>query len=179
MPLRLVRRSKSPNWVIRGTVRGIRVEESSGTDDKKVAEEIRAKRETDLLTESIYGRRATCTFAQAGLSYLEAGGSKRFLERVLRYFGTTPLARIDQDTIERGARKTYPNASNATLDRQFYTPTSAVLKHAAKRGWCPPLIMDRPKTKQPPINWLTLEQANQLIDSKERVASLPLLIRNE
>jgi integrase len=165
MPLRLVRRAKSPNWIIRGTVRGIRIEESAGTSKRRIAEEIRAKREAELLAQSVYGRRATCTFAEAALSYVEAGGSKRFLEPVVRYFGTTSLARIDQEAIERGARKTYPGTSNATLDRQFFTPASAVLKHAAKRGWCAPLIMDRPKTEAPPINWLTLDQANRLFDA--------------
>src|SRR5262249_21783253 len=129
MPLRLVRRPKSPNWIIRGTVRGIRVEESAGTSDRRFAEEIRAKREAEILAQSVYGRRATCTFAQAALSYIEGGGSKRFLAPVVKYFGTTPLVRIDQDAIERGARKVYPDVSPATLDRQFYTPTSAVLKH--------------------------------------------------
>ena len=64
MPLRLVRRAKSPNWIIRGTVRGIRVEESTGTN-RRVAEEIRAKREAELLAQSVYGRHATCTFAEA------------------------------------------------------------------------------------------------------------------
>jgi integrase len=163
MPLRLVRRPKSPNWIIRGTVRGIRVEESAGTSDRRVAEEIRAKREAEILTDRVYGRRATCTFAEAALSYIECGGSTRFLEAVLRHFSTTPLARIDQDAIERGARKTYPGTSNATLDRQFFTPASAVLKHAAKRGWCAPLILERPDVSAPSVRWLTLDEANRLI----------------
>jgi integrase len=163
--LRLVRRPKSPNWVIRGTVRGIRVEESAGTDDRKFAEEIRAKRESEILAESVYGRRATCTFGQAALSYLEGGGSKRFLALVLEHFGTTPLARIDQTAIESGARKTYPGTSNATLDRQFFTPVSAVLRHAARRGWCTALIMDRPDISVPVIRWLSVEEANRLIDA--------------
>jgi integrase len=163
--LRLVRRPKSPNWIIRGTVRGIHVEESTGTTKRRIAEEIRAKRESELFAQSVYGRRATCTFAEAALSYVENGGSQRFLKPVVECFGTTPLARIDQEAIERGARKTYPGKSNATLDRQFFTPASAVLKHAAKRGWCAPLIMDRPKTEAPPINWLTLDQANRLFDA--------------
>ena len=47
--LRLVRRRKSPNWIIRGTVRGIRVEETTGTSDRRFAEEIRAKRESETL----------------------------------------------------------------------------------------------------------------------------------
>ena len=123
---------------MRGTLRGIRIEESTGTYDKRAAEEIRAKREAEILAQSIYGRRATATFAEAALSYLEIGGSKRFLEPVLRHFGTTPLVQIDQYAIELGARKVYPDVSNATLDRQFYTPVSAVMKHAARRGWCPP-----------------------------------------
>jgi hypothetical protein len=107
---------------MRGTVRGIRIEESTGTDDKKIAEEIRARREAELLTESIYGRRATATFAQAALSYLEQGGSIRYLNRIISYFGTTPLTRIDQDAIDRGARTLYSNVSNSTRIRQFYGP---------------------------------------------------------
>src|SRR4051812_46904213 len=142
--LRLVHRAKSPHWIIRGTIRGIRIEESTRTVKRGLAEEIRAKREAELLTQSVYGRRATCTFAEAVLSYLEAGGSKRFLEPIVRYFGNTPLARIEQEVIERGARKLYPGTSNATRDRQFFTPVSAVLKHAARRGWCAPLILERP-----------------------------------
>jgi hypothetical protein len=73
MPLKIVRRPKSPHWIIRGTLRGIRLEESTGTDDKKTAEEIRAKRDAEILAESVYGRRATITFASAALSYLENG----------------------------------------------------------------------------------------------------------
>jgi len=56
MPIRIVRRAKSPNWIIRGTLRGVRVEESTGTDNKKIADEIRAKRESEILAQSIYGR---------------------------------------------------------------------------------------------------------------------------
>ena len=80
MPIQLVRRPKSPNWIIRGTLRGIRIEESTGTHNRRVAEEIRAKRESEILAQSVYGRRATSTFAEAALSYLETGGNKRFLE---------------------------------------------------------------------------------------------------
>ena len=56
MPIRIVHRPKSPNWIIRGTLRGVRVEESTGTDNKKIADEIRAKRESEILAQSIYGR---------------------------------------------------------------------------------------------------------------------------
>jgi integrase len=165
MSLRIVRRPKSPNWIIRGTVRGIRVEESAGTDDKKIAEEIRAKREAEILAESVYGRRATATFAQAALSYLEQGGSKRYLNEIITHFGTSPLARIDQDAIDRGARKLYPDTSDSTRVRQFYVPVSAVMTHAAKRGWCSKLIIERPKAPPGRNRWITLAEANRLIEA--------------
>jgi hypothetical protein len=82
---------------------------------------------------------------------LENGGAKRFLEPVIKHFRTMPLARIDQEAIDRGARALYRNASDATRVRQFYTPTSAVLAHAARRGWCAPIILERPRVKLPPF----------------------------
>jgi integrase len=165
MPIRLVRRPKSPNWVMRGTVRRIRIEESTGTSDRRLAEEIRAKREAELLTQSVYGRRATATFAEAALIYLRNGGNKRYLGKVIQYFGTTPLARIDQDAIDEGARKVYPRAAGPTRNRQFFTPVSAVLKHAARRGLCPPLILERPAPSPLRVRWITAQEADRLIDS--------------
>jgi integrase len=165
MPLKLVRRPKSPHWIIRGTLRGIRVEETTGVADKKAAEEILAKRSGEILAESIHGRRATATFASAALSYLENGGSKRFLDAVVTHFGTTPLAQIDQDAIDRMARKLYPDASGATRNRQAFTPASAVMRHAARRQWCTPLILERPPPSEERVRWITLEEANRLIAS--------------
>lgn len=163
--LKLVRRPKSPYWIIRGTLRGVRVEESTGTGNKQAAEEIRVKREHDILTESVYGRSATATFAHAALSYLESGGTKRFIEPIIEHFGTTLLAKIGQDAIDRGARKLYPDATPATRNRQFYTPVSAVMTHAAKRGWCAPLILERPPQPKGRTRWLKLEEANRLIEA--------------
>ncbi len=163
MPLKLVRRPKTPFWIIRGTLRGIRVEESTGTGDRKYAEEIRAKREAEILTQSVYGRRATTTFAEAAVSYLENGGSRRFLQPVIRHFGTTALAQIGQEAIEAGAVKLYPKAQPATRNRQFFTPAVAVLRHAAKRGWCERPLIGRPKKAKRRLRWLRPDEAERLI----------------
>ena len=165
MPIRLVQRPRSPNWIMRGTVRGIRVEESTGVANRKAAEEIRARREAELLEQSIHGRRATSSFAEASLSYLEAGGDRRFLGPVLEHFGTTKLAVIDQDAIDRGARKLFPNAAPGTRDRQFYSVASAVLWHAARRGWCGPPVIERPRLPPPRVRWITSEEADRLLDA--------------
>jgi integrase len=163
MPLDLKRRPKSPYWIIRGTLRGIRVEESTRTSDKRVAEEIRAMREAEILAQSVYGHRATATFAAAALSYLEQGGSKRFTAPVISHFGTTALVRIDQDALDKGAKKLYPNASPSTRDRQFYAIASAILHHAAKRGWCPRPIIERPDLPPGRIRWIAIDEADRLI----------------
>jgi integrase len=163
VPLELKRRPKSTYWIIRGTLRGIRVEESTGTGDRRAAEEILIKREAAILEQSIHGRRATATFAAAALSYLEQGGSKRFTVPVIKHFGTLPLARIDQDALDQGARKLYPAASPSTRNRQFYAIASAILHHAAKRGWCAPPIIERPSTPPGRIRWLRIDEADALI----------------
>jgi integrase len=163
MPLKLVRRPNTPTWVIRGTLRGVRVEESTGTGNRTAAEEICAKRETEILKASIYGRAATASFAEAALSYLQQGGSRKFLQPVIQYFKTTPLAKIDQDAIEEGAGKLFPNASPATRNRNFYTPTLAVLHHAARKKLCARPIVKRPKPSKARVRWLTIEEADRLI----------------
>jgi integrase len=163
VPLQLKRRPKTPYWIIRGTIRGIRVEESTGTSDRRVAEEVRAKREAEILAQSVYGRRATATFASAALSYLQQGGSKRFTAPVISHFGTVPLAQIDQDALDAGARKLFPTASPATRNRQFYAVASAVLHHAAKRGWCPTPTIQRPAQPKGRVRWITIEEADRLI----------------
>lgn len=163
MSLRLVKRPKSPHWIMRGTIRGVRFEESTGTSNRKRAEEIRAKREAELHTELIYGKQSTATFAHAVHSYLESGGSRRFLTPILDYFGTAPLTRIDQDALDIGAIRLFPSASPSTRNRQFYTPVSAVLHHAAHKRWCTKPLIVRPK--QPPgrIRWLEPDEAEHLI----------------
>ena len=167
MPLELKRRPKSPYWIIRGTLRGIRVEESTGPGDRRAAEEILIKREAEILEQSIHGRRATATFAAAALSYLEQGGSKRFTVPVIKHFGTLPLARIDQDALDQGAKKLYPDASPSTRNRQFYAIASAILHHAAKRGWCPPPIIERPSMPPGRIRWLKIDEADSLIGASQ------------
>lgn len=163
--LQLKRRPKSPFCIIRGTLRGISIEESTGTDDRRAAEEILTKRAAEILAGSIQGKRASVTFAEAALSYLEQGGDRRFLNPILKHFGTTPLARIDQAALDHAARKLYPTAGPSTRNRQFYTPASAVLHHAGKRGWCSAPIIERPDVAAGRIRWITIDEADRLIEA--------------
>jgi integrase len=166
MPLRVVKgRHGSPSLYIRGTVRGIRVDESAGTSSRAKAEEIRTRREAALLDQSIHGRRASVTFASAALSYMEQGGESRYLTPLLTYFGNERLSAIDQAAIDRCARLIEPVAATSTVNRQIHTPTSSVLKHAAARGWCEFRPIERPKQPKGKTRWLNVEEAGRLISS--------------
>jgi integrase len=139
------------------------VDESTRVRDRKVAETIRAKREWELLQETIHGRRSVASFLEATVAYVDGGGERRYLPALIEYFGATPLAEIAQGAIDCAAAELYPNAGPATRNRQVYTPISAVLKHAAKRGLCEFRPIQRPKQPRGRIRWVTPGDAEVLI----------------
>lgn len=174
MPLELVRRKGSANWYLRGTVRGDRIFETTGTDREDLAEAIRIKREGEILDRSVYGSRATATFAEAAAIYLEAGGSPRFVGRLDRktgrwsgligHFGTTKLSAIGQIELDRAATRLYPDATAETRNRQVYTPFIAIWSKAQVRGLCDMRRWERPKMlAKPRDRWVTEEEAARMI----------------
>jgi integrase len=150
---------------LRGTLRGIRVRESTGVNDKAVAEEIRAKREWEILQSSVHGVKAGGTFLAGVTAYLENGGEARFLQPLIDHFGSTPLAKIDQAAIDKAAKTIYPSLAPATLDRQIYTPISAIISKAAEHGLCSPIKIKRPKMPKGRVRWITHAEAFCLIEA--------------
>ena len=165
MSLKLHQRKNSPNWYIRGTVRGITVDESSGTANRSTADDIRIQREAEILHRSVHGARATATFLEAAVGYMEAGGERRYLKPLIDHFGATSLGRIDQGAIDAAARQIKPVAGPATRNRQVYTPMSAVLKYAAERNLCEFMPVKRPKQPKGRVRWLRQDEAENLIDA--------------
>lgn len=154
MPLKLVQRKAGSSWYIRGTVRGQGIYESTGTSDREVADQIRIKLEERLLTESVFGKRATITFAEAADAFIAAGGSPRFIFEVnsegwsrglaVELRGRK-LADISQPVLDKLARKLYPKVLPATLVRQFYAPFRAVWNFAVRQDWAEVRIWDIPR----------------------------------
>lgn len=180
MPLKLVapRRGRSPNWRIRGTVRGISVDETTGTSDRDLAEAIRIKREAAILERSIFGERVGRTFAETAIAYVETvqpAGTQRdavigrqrkdgsITPNLVDHFGPWRLAQIDQSAVDDIIRRRYPTASSSTIQRQILTPLIAVMRFGARRGWCDPPMLDRPE--QPPgrKRWATYDEADRLL----------------
>lgn len=161
--LKLTKRNNSANWYIRGTIRGQGIDESTGTSDRKAAEEILAKRAHEVLQESIHGKRVTTTFAKASISYMQLCGERRFMAPILHKIGNVNVNKLKQEHIDQVALDLYPDAAMSTRVRQVYTPISSVLKHAAQRGWCDDWTIKRPKHDNERVRWLTKDEAERLI----------------
>src|SRR6185369_12348086 len=142
MPLKLIppRAGKSPNFSIRGTYLGVHVDRTAGTPEQRVAAKA-LKKTREAIERGEYrcgpevAPQPVATFADAALAYLRAGGEIRFLRPIINLQGIfalcdKPLAEIDQIAIDNAARALYPDAPATTVNRQFYTPVSAVLKRA-------------------------------------------------
>ena len=159
LTLRPPRKGHSPNWTIRGTYLRQYVNRSAGTSDKRVAQRILAKIREEIECNS-YARPGAPTFASAALSYMQAGGERRYLEPLLHHFGNKPLCQITQAHIDAAAIAVLPNVSPATRNRQVYTPISAVLRHASVT-----IGLRRPKgaAGKSRMHWLTPDQAFALL----------------
>ncbi|MDW4550859.1 site-specific integrase [Defluviimonas sp. D31] len=176
MGLTIFRRGGKGNWILRGTVAGARIYESTGTDQRRLADAKRIRRETELLERATLGRKATVTFAEAALAYLETGGEGRYLSRILEHFGPAKLlAEVDAEAVNAAARALYPEAAPATITRQLITPISAVVNMAAEDGLCAPRRFRRRGTGLARLDWITPEEAERLI--AEIRAHVPHILR--
>ncbi len=162
MPLKPVRRPKSPHWILRGTIGGRRIEESTGLARYEDAKRYAEKRTAELLERRIHGDAALATFAEAVVLYLEAGGESRFVGKLLDHFNTRKLSEINTRAVAAAARKLYPTAKHDTIIRQVYVPMTAILNCAADEELCPPPRIKRPKrpasqpkriVETPPDDW--------------------------
>ena len=131
MPLKLraPRKGKTPHWTVRGTYLGVYVERSTGTPSKRLAQQFLKKWEGEI-ERGEFTTPDEPTFLSAAISYMKAGGTRNFLEPLLRHFGERPLRLIDQAAVDAAAAELYPTQTSATRNRQVYTPVSAILKHA-------------------------------------------------
>jgi integrase len=142
---------KRPNgkWYVRGTVtvgdRSKSVYKSTGVTGEAEAEIWRADYESRLIKGLLHGEEYIATFAEAVTSYRESGGTRRFVEPLLRHFKTAKLKSITQSDLDKAARVLYPNTSPETRNRQVYTPFIAIWNHAVGNEWAVPRKWARPR----------------------------------
>ena len=177
MSLKLVppREGRSRHWRIRGTIKGQYIDESTGVSSQVRAEEIRIKRKNELLDRSIFGAKATTTFVEAALSYLESRqprGMQRYCIAgwnenspcLIKDFGDTLVNRIDQTMVNKIIRTRFAGRKTGTIVRNLLTPLTAVLRHAAEQGWCDtPKPFSRPKFNDKRNRWADYDEADRLL----------------
>lgn len=137
MPLKLYKRGEV--WWYRGTVAGRRLHASTKTADRETAQRLANRAEALAFKRDLDGPEAVLTFADAVRLYTEAGKYDRFTIRALDHWKETLVKDITPGAIRMAAVKVYPKASPATRNRQFITPTVAVINHAASLELCAPL----------------------------------------
>ncbi len=167
MPLRLIdpRPPKTKNFYVRGKYLGTGpLDHSTGTDQRRVAKIVKARWEDEiergvfnaadpfkpLSARGAAETAAPVTFLAAAVAYMQAGASaadKKRLGPIYELTGEHALRHlaidaIDQVAIDRAAGALYPGVAAPTLNREFYTPVSAVLRRAGRetaikrpKGW--------------------------------------------
>lgn len=163
MPLKLIppRKDRSPFYRVRGTHLRVYVDRSTRTGDRRIANQLRKKWEREIESGELVGGTGP-NFAAAALAYMKSGGERRYMGPLLKHFGETPLARIDQVAVNAAAAKLYPDAGPATRNRQVYTPIAAVLRHADPEH---ALRLRRPKQPKGRVRWIEPAEAKRLVAS--------------
>jgi integrase len=182
MPLKLVppRAGKSPNWTIRGTYLHIYVDKSCGTNKQSVARAILNELKGKIERGEYPPREPQVqlnepTFLGAAVAYLEAGRRPRYVARLIRHFGETPLTNVDQAAIDAAAVALHPKAKPATRNTCVYTPVGAILHHAGVD-----IKLRRPKGAKGRIvtDYLTPPDAFAIISAAEAIdLELALLLK--
>lgn len=157
MPLWLEkpRPGKTPYYRVRGSYLGIKVSRSAETDRGPLAGRLKRRWERQIERGEYRDGRAAgpvapaapVTFLDAAIAYMQAGGERRRLGPIIEMTGECalrdlPIAAIDQIAIDNAGGALFPGASAPTLNREFYTPVSAVLRRAGR---------DRPIKR--PVGW--------------------------
>jgi integrase len=165
MPYKLIppKAGRSLFWRVRGTEFGAYLDRSTQTGDRREAARFlklwRDEAERAALSGPV---KIEATFGLAAVAYMNSGRDERFLPPLIEHFKDKPLADIDQAALNAAAVALYPRGSDATRNRQVYSPVSAILKHAGIRK-----AFQRPKGARstPRLHWLREEQAWPLIEA--------------
>jgi Site-specific recombinase XerD len=139
-------------------------------------------RPTNVAPLAPFGIITSHTFAEAAASYIEHGGTNRYLDKILPLIGDMPLSAIYPFDIRELAKTLFPTQTNATRNRCVITPVRAICYHAYDRGWGPVVRIrnfkeERPKRKKAASQaWLHALVRQCMKDGIPHVAALILFM---
>lgn len=145
MPLRIITRKGAKTLYIRGTCCGKSIFESTGVTDRELAEAYRISVENQIQTAHVYRKKYAISFVEAAEMYINSGGGSQYMAPIIKAVGLMKVEQIRQSDLDTMSLKLYPKGSNATRNRQAYTPFIAVMNYAANSDFCPLRKWRRPK----------------------------------
>jgi len=185
MPLKLVKRD-GENWHIYGTVKGKRIRETTGTDNKEMAEKLRIQREHELLFNPT-SRQEQRTFGDAINSYMRrrdnmGSSTTEYLLRFHRKWGDVLLEDFTTQSLEDWIDERLGEVSSPSVRRELNC-IMAVLNHARVRQWIKVVPeVSKPRDGEPRLRALEPEEVASLMSECDRradlVASMMLLLLN-
>ena len=132
-------------WYADIRINGRRIKKSLGKVSLRQAKAERARLLAEAAEASKKGLGAVATWGFAVNRYIDAGGEERYLAPITEALHAKKLIDIKQADIDELARRIYPAAKSSTLNRQVYTPVSAVFEFAHRQGFSDKRSWSRPK----------------------------------
>jgi integrase len=99
---------------------------------------------------------------------MQAGGSRKYVGRLIKHFGETPLSEITQDKIDAAALAIGPNVKPVTRNSYVYIPVSAILHHALGDK-CPVIRHPKGSKGNPRTDFLWPDDARAIIDEADKI----------
>jgi integrase len=172
VPLKIIaaRNAKTKNLYIRGSYLGVTVDASCRTDRRSVAHAMLKRLEGAIERGEYPPKEAAVsseqpTFLSAAVAYMESGHRRKYVAKLIKHFGDTPLSEIDQAAVDAAAVAIHPHAGPGTRNACVYTPMSAILHHAGIE-----IKLRRPRGAKGRVvtDWLTQDDAFGIIEAAER-----------
>lgn len=167
----LYKRAGSPYWWTRFTIDGRRVQESTGTDNRKEAEEYEAKLRAAQWEQRRLGIKPKRSWKEAAVQWLKETAHKATHEsdkRKLRwlddYLGELMLNEITRDMLIQIADKKAKETSQPTANRYMALVRAILRKAANEWEWVerePKVRMYRERNRR--VRFLTRTEADRLI----------------
>ena len=162
-------------YYARIAVPGKRVEISTHTADKGLAEKYARRYEANLYERYVLGGGEAKTVADAIDLYKAFRRPRKqdedYLLAIRDLIGSIGVGDVTQAHFDATAQALYPGRSNETWNRCVYTPLQAALRHSGKA-----LLLKRPKQKKPRHRSLTADQRDTLIVAAQADPDLQALL---
>lgn len=163
MPIALFKRKDTPYFWARGSYLGVHVCRTTKALTKPLARKVVKQWENEI-ERGCFSPEGRRTFVEAAVSYLQAGGEKRTVAKLIERFKDKYLDEIDQAAIDAAAAELHENP--ATRNREVYSPISAILKHSGADFRIKRPLGSRGKSIS---EWLKPEEAARLFDQARRI----------